>query len=118
MSWNLLTMMNKLWKKTIFVQFEETGREGAVIYHEGIKLFRFYMEFGGNDVAFILTIPPPHQWKRETGFPVEKRTEILNYVAEQTRKHKAPNCAFKINESEILFLSKPSWLDDITSSEY
>lgn len=118
MSWNLLTMINKLWKKTIFVQFEETGKEGAVIYHEGLKFFRFYMEFGGKDVAFILTIPSTNQWKRDTGFSVEKRTEILKYVAEQTHKHKAPNCAYKINESEILFISKPNRLNNITSSEY
>ncbi len=86
-----------------FVEYVSQGREGEVIYHEGFKSIRFYMEFGGNDVVFILNIPAPEEWESQTGFPLDEREEIIHYVAKITQKDQGPSCDYVIHEKEILY---------------
>lgn len=88
------------------VTFETYGREGAVIYHEGFKTIKFYMEMGGTDVIFYLNIPTIEDWEQATGFALQEREDILKYVAENTQRHQAPSCDYEIKESEILFRKK------------
>lgn len=87
------------------VSFETRGREGAVLYHEGIRSISFYMEMGGSDVVFYLNVPSEKNWKKITGFSSETRDRILTFVARQTQKHQAPSCYFEIKDEVILFKS-------------
>ena len=88
------------------VAFKSHGREGEVVYQEGFKEIKFYMEFGGTDVVFYLSIPSASQWEKSTGFSLNKRDEILTFVATVTQKYQAPSCDFKIEDNAILFLKK------------
>ena len=101
----LLRTLSKVLRR---VSFESYGREGAVIYHEGLKTITFYMEFGGSDVIFFLQIPSKNNWESVTGFDVNERDEIIKYVAENTQRHQAPSCYFEIMEEEIYFKKKPA----------
>ena len=94
--------------KNIFrsLGFVSHGREGAVIYYEGLKQIRFYMEFGGRDEVFYLTIPNKTEWEEQTGFSLSRREEILNYVAKGTLEKQAPSSYYKINENDIVFYKK------------
>jgi hypothetical protein len=96
----LLRTLSKVLRR---VSFESYGREGAAIYHEGLKTITFYMEMGGNDVLFYLNIPSKADWETATGFELKERDEIIKYVAENTRRHQAPSCYFEITENEIYF---------------
>lgn len=90
------------------VAFISQGREGEVVYQEGFKEIRFYMEFGGTDVVFYLSIPSVAKWEKSTGFSLNKRDEILSFVATQTQKYQAPSSDFKIEGNAILFTKKNS----------
>ena len=103
---NILGIMSFKSLKKVFrhLEFVTKGREGAVIYHEGLKQIEFYMGMGGNNVSFYLSIPSKAEWKSATGFSLSSRDEIISYVAEQTRKAQAPYCTYQINETDILFI--------------
>ncbi len=103
---NILGIMSFKSLKKVFrhLEFVTKGREGAVIYHEGLKQIEFYMGMGGNNVSFYLGIPSKAEWKSATGFSLSSRDEILSYVAEQTPKAQAPYCTYQINETDILFI--------------
>lgn len=85
--------------------FESNGREGAVIYNELTRDIRFYMEFGGKNVVFILSLPSKNEWEK-FGFNLREREEIINYVAENTQKAQAPNSFYEIGDSAIIFYDK------------
>ena len=103
---NILGILSFRTLKKVFrrLEFISQGREGTVIYHEGRKQIRFYMEMGGDNVVFYLRIPAKAEWKQLTGFPANERDEILNYVAMHTQKAQAPSCIYRITENEILFI--------------
>lgn len=101
-----LKMRDKLWNKMakIFrtVTFASYGREGEAVYREGTKELRFYMEFGGGDVVFYLNIPDDHVWK-SAGFDENEKSEIITYVAEETRDKQASSCNYEIGDREIVY---------------
>jgi hypothetical protein len=85
------------------IEFVSYGREGAVLYREGLNEIRFYMEFGGNDVVFYLSIPSTSEWENTTGFSLQERNRILTFVATETQKYQAPLCNYRIEDKAILF---------------
>ena len=89
------------------VAFISQGCEGEVVYQEGFKEIRFYMEFGGTDVVFYLSIPSVSQWEKTTGFSINRRDEILTFVAAETQKYQAPSRDYSIEHNMILFIEKP-----------
>lgn len=99
----LLSFLKNILRSLSFVSH---GREGEVIYNEGLKQIRFYMEFGGGDVVFYLTIPNKAEWEERTGFSLSKREAIINFVAKGTLEKQAPSCLYKINENDIVFYNK------------
>lgn len=104
-----MIMRDKFWNKKIkifrTVTFSSYGREGEAVYREGTKELRFYMEFGGGDVVFFLNIPDDHVWK-SAGFDESEISEIISYVAEQTRDKQAPSCNYEIGDREIIYRRK------------
>ena len=103
-----LLLRDEIIKKTInlftrSLQYKNYGRDGEVKYLEGDQSIRFYKELGGGECIFFLHIPAKENWEKQTGFSLDRRDEILNFVAEGTKKDHAPNCRFEIREQEILY---------------
>ncbi|HPB52946.1 MAG TPA: hypothetical protein PLR22_04700, partial [Saprospiraceae bacterium] len=88
------------------VEFVNQGKEGTVIYHEFSRTIKFYMELGGNDIVFYLNIPSASDWEHVTGFSLQERDSIIEFVANETQKHQAPNCTYSIEEATIYFIHK------------
>lgn len=105
MNW-LYQFFTSFSKSSRQLEFISQGREGEVVYREGLSEIRFYMEFGGNDVVFFLSVPSTSEWENTTGFSLKDRNEILTYVAAETQKYQAPSCEYKINDKAILFVKK------------
>ncbi len=89
------------------VSFINKGREGEIIYKEGImSKIRFYVSYGGNDVVLYVSIPSASDWEKTTLFPLNRRSDILHFVASQTQKYQAPSCIYEIYDNSILFKSQ------------
>lgn len=93
-------------KFTRRLEYISHGREGEVIYIEGEKSIRFLMEPGAYDCLFYLNIPAEADWEKTTNFPLEKRDEIIRFVAEQTLRDQASSCTYKISDTEITYYRK------------
>lgn len=83
-----LILREKIIKKTMNkinrrLEYISQGRDGEVIYIEGEKRIKFYMEIGGYDSVFYVNIPPAIEWETITNFPLEERNDIITFVAEQ-----------------------------------
>ncbi len=101
-------LLNHIFSKLISkssrrIEFLNHGREGEVVYSQGLREIKFYMEFGGSDVVFYLSAPSASEWEHSTGFSLKDRYEILTFVATETQKYQAPSCNYKIEDNAILF---------------
>jgi hypothetical protein len=87
------------------VVFENSGPSGYAIYYDGVKAIKFYTEVGGGNCIFYISIPSAQTWEKETTYPVEKRNDILAFIAEESLKKQAriPGAYFKMNETSIVF---------------
>jgi hypothetical protein len=85
------------------LKFESYGRDGKVIYSDGVYNLSLYMEMGGYDCLFYLNIPNEEKWEKVTEIPLESRTSILQYIAEETNRTQCSNCYFEIRSNEIAF---------------
>ncbi len=95
--------INKITRR---LEYISQGRGGEVIYLEGNKSIKFYMEMGGGNCVFYLDIPSISAWEKTTNFPLSEREDIINYVAEQTRRDQASSCTYKISDTEITYFRK------------
>jgi len=93
-------------KITRRLEYVSQGRGGEVIYLEGKKSIKFYMEMGGGNCVFYLDIPSKSAWEKTTSFPLSEREDIINFVAEQTRRDQATSCKYKISETDITYYRK------------
>ena len=106
-----LILRQKIIDKTIDkitrrLEYVSQGRGGEVIYLEGKKSIKFYMEMGGGNCVFYLDIPSISEWENTTSFPLSEREDIINFVAEQTRRDQASSCKYKITETEITYFRR------------
>ena len=87
------------------VVFENSGPSGFAIYHDGVKTIKFYTEAGGGNCIFYISIPSEQNWEKDTGYSLEKRNEVLAFIADESLKKQAriPGAYFKINETSIVF---------------
>ena len=86
------------------LQYISNGRSGYVVYFDGEREARFFYEFGGGDCLAIIYIPLIKEWESQTGINVERRPEILSFIAQQVILDQAPNGKFKIQEHTITIL--------------
>ena len=100
---SLTKILDKIGRR---LQYISHGRDGEVIYIEGSKSIRFYMEMGAYDCVFYLNIPSSADWENHTGFPIEEREDIIRFVAEGTQRDQASSCTYKISETEISYFRK------------
>ena len=88
------------------LEYVSQGRGGDVIYLEGKKSIKFYMEMGGGNCVFYLDIPSISEWEKTTGFPLSEREDIIHFVAEQTQRDQASSCTYKISDTEITYFRR------------
>ncbi len=85
------------------VRFEESGRSGRVGFEGEGRSFGMYWEFGGADVLAIIDVPTVEKWEAQTGIPLEKRAEILDFIGRETVRQKISSRGYaEIKESCIL----------------
>ena len=55
-----------------------------------------------------MAIPSRDEWELQTNFDLEKRAEILSFVAEEAMKKqdKMPGAYYKVEEKHIIFYQK------------
>jgi hypothetical protein len=83
----------ELWK----VEILERGRCGSINYHEATTSVSFDWEFGGGNTVAIIWIGEPISWENWT---VERRRKILQRVADEIIRQKAPSCRADIDEQQ------------------
>lgn len=79
------------------VTFIQQGRDGQVVYTEGAGSITGHMEFGGGDVVSILSMGEADTWRTHKAWAVERRADILRFVADEAIRQKAPGCAAEID---------------------
>lgn len=83
------------------VRYDEQGRAGHVIFYREDKVVRFFFEFGGGNTLAYVDIPSPEEWTASTGFPMEDRAGILEYIAKDIIRVKAPGYTYEITKRAI-----------------
>lgn len=68
----------QLWGSRVLYASE--GRSGRVIFRKGLRSFDMYYEFGGGDVVATIDVPTRSDWPSRTGFPLELRQPILEFI--------------------------------------
>ena len=87
------------------VSVVQHGRDGHVAYHEGANAITGYFEFGGGDVVAIVSMGSDADWRARHGWAIDRRGEILRFVAAELIRQKAPDCQATIDDAsgDIVF---------------
>lgn len=86
--------------------YTSSGRSGTVLYTEGQTTLTFYYELGGGDCIAFIDIPAENTWEASTGLPLDRREDILLFVAERACADQAPHGRYQIGPDAILLLRK------------
>ena len=90
------------------VECEPVGKSGYVFYHEGSRELPLYWEYGGGDVVVIVRADDPSKfWMRHPWIAGRER-EILERVAAEVVRQRAPSCRADIDEKAFCIYVKPS----------
>jgi len=65
------------------VEWEPSGRDGYLFYHEGSHELPFYWEFGGDGMVAIIRIDDPAQLEKRHPWAAERKREIFERVAQE-----------------------------------
>jgi hypothetical protein len=92
--------MQDNWK----VEIQNSGKSGNIFYEEGSQCFDFYWEFGGAPgIVLIIWSPEPSDWDEKIPWASGRRDEILNRVAQEVIRQRAPNCVPDIHTRSGVF---------------
>jgi hypothetical protein len=80
------------------VTITTSGRSGSVIYEVEGRRITGWWEFGGSVLA-IVCMGSSDSWQREYPWALSKRSEILQYVAEEVVAQKAKGHAYTMEEA-------------------
>src|SRR5262245_59377628 len=80
------------------VEVVESGRSGSVNYKEPSGRISFYWEFGGGDTVAIIWSGDMALWNSRYAWAVDRRREILERVAREVVRQKAPKCKAEIDD--------------------
>ncbi|MCC6816101.1 MAG: hypothetical protein IT267_06785 [Saprospiraceae bacterium] len=86
-----------------YVEYNDQGRSGEILYHENDLCIKFYYELGGQNCKLWIRIPTESNWLMETKIPVGRRREILLSIASSVIRDQASTWRFEIHDDEILF---------------
>jgi len=85
------------------IEYEGSFREGTIIYIEGDLKIRFDHEMGGGNCMFYVIIPNEEKWEAVTKTLLNKRNDILQFIAETLKREQANSCKFEITSNQITF---------------
>ena len=85
------------------LEIDEQGRSGTIHYIEGNINIPFDYEFGGGNCIVYIFIPTEVQWFAATGIPLERRKEIIEFVAVTIKLQKVPNSSVIITDQYISY---------------
>lgn len=88
------------------LEYISEGRGGIIYYLEGDIRLPFYYELGGGDCVAYIDIPEPDRWTRSTGLSLDRRKDIISFLAMQAHADQAPSCRVSITDREISFHNK------------
>jgi len=80
------------------VEVVESGRSGSIEYRESAGCISFYWEFGGGDTVAIIWVGDLALWGTRYPWAVDHRRAILEKVAHEVVRQKAPKCRADIDE--------------------
>lgn len=86
------------------VTIVEHGRDGTVRYAQGGRTIDGYWEFGGGDVVTIVQMGSRDDWARSHGWAVASRASILQIVAGEAIRQRAPTCVATIDQETGVIL--------------
>jgi len=88
-----------------YVSVVQHGRDGHVTYHDGANTITGYQEFGGGDVVAIVSMGSDDDWRVRHGWAIDRRADILRFVATELIRQKAPDCHATIDHAsgDIVF---------------
>jgi hypothetical protein len=81
------------------VTIAESGRESSITYREGSRAITGYQEFGGANVVAIVSMGSVDDWRARHAWAVDRRAQILRYVAGEVIRQRAPGCSAEINDA-------------------
>jgi hypothetical protein len=90
------------------VTFTEEGRSGYVHYRESGGRLSFYWEFGGGDVVTAISVGSADAWERDHPWAAARREEILQRVAAEVIRQRAPGCVADFDPSGWLNIRHPA----------
>lgn len=99
-------VLNEMYRKfNRRVKYEGSGRSNTVIYIDGDKNIRLYSEMGGGNCLFYIDIPTKEKWEKETGFSLDERDEIIQFIAENTLRDQTSSSGayYEIEDKWITF---------------
>ncbi|MBK8741352.1 MAG: hypothetical protein IPM02_18380 [Betaproteobacteria bacterium] len=82
------------------VDIHEDGRSGKVVYREAARSLSFFWEFGGGDTVAIVHVGDKAAWRQQHAWAIDRRAEILQRIASETIRQKAPSCRAEIDERQ------------------
>ncbi len=83
------------------LEFDDKGRGGYISYIYKEISIRFWYEGGAGDCKMFIEVPGKNVWEKETGVPLEKRREVLLFVASGVKRHFAVAWRFEIDDCSI-----------------
>lgn len=89
------TSPSKDWR----VEIVQSGRSGSVNYQEPSGSISFYWEFGGGDAVAIISVGNSAAWSSRYPWAAERRREILERVAHEVVRQKAPTSRADIDDA-------------------
>lgn len=82
------------------VVIHEDGRCGKVTYREHAGSLSFYWEFGGGDTVATIQVGDAATWRQQHAWAADNRATILQRVAGEVIRQKAPNCRAEIDDRQ------------------
>lgn len=83
------------------ITIETSGRGGTIRYKDDAGSIPFDWEFGGQDCIAIIFLPTPAQWEKAYQRSPEEAQQIVEFVAAETIRQKAPGCVSRISDRWI-----------------
>jgi hypothetical protein len=83
------------------VTIETSGRGGTIRYRDEAGSIPFDWEFGGEGCIAIIFLPTEAQWRDAYQRSAGEAEEIVQFVAAETIRQKAPGCVSRISDRWI-----------------
>lgn len=93
---------------TRHVGIEDQGRCGTVTYHEASNQLACYWEYGGESLVAFVQCGKAADWASRHPWALDRRADILQYIADEVVRQKAPNCRAEINQDTGAILLRQS----------